>query len=143
MFISHIRFSLLVNLALSVSVYLFRCFSHGGWITGINAIDTIREGNIESMPLNFSNNKGRNIYYLFPLLFGVLGLVVQSINGEKNFWPSVLRILERSFRLTASSGSGSLTYMEKPEVWLLKGGQNISGLYRLLSHRLPSLSGVS
>jgi len=28
LFISHIRFSLLVNLALSVSVYLFRCFSH-------------------------------------------------------------------------------------------------------------------
>jgi 4-amino-4-deoxy-L-arabinose transferase and related glycosyltransferases of PMT family len=63
---------------------------HGGWITGINAIDTIREGNIESMPLNFSNNKGRNIYYLFPLLFGVLGLVVQSINGGKNFWPTLL-----------------------------------------------------
>ncbi len=62
---------------------------------------------------------------------------------KENFWPSVLRILERSFRLTASSSSGSLIYMEKTEVWLLKGDQNTSGLYQLLSHRLPLPSGVS
>lgn len=65
----------------------------GGWITGVKAIDAIREGDIKMMPPNFMNNKGRNVYFLLPLFLGLLGVVVQSINGAKHFWPVLLLFL--------------------------------------------------
>ncbi|HUW07436.1 MAG TPA: DUF2723 domain-containing protein [Williamwhitmania sp.] len=65
----------------------------GGWITGIHAIDAIREGDSKMMPSNLVNNKGRNVYFMLPLLLGVLGLVVQSVAGSRHFWPILLLFL--------------------------------------------------
>ncbi len=71
------------------------------------------------------------------------GLQKRKLSEKRKLLAASLEIPERNFRLTAFSGSGSLTRMEKPEVWLLKGDRNISDLYRLPFRRLPLLSGVS
>ena len=62
---------------------------HGNWITGINAIDSFMLGDQESMPDELKNNKGHNVYYLLPLLLGLMGIAFQFMKGKKgmqSFW---------------------------------------------------------
>ena len=61
----------------------------GNWITGIKFIDEILVGPQDNLPAQMANNKGRNVYYMLPLLLGLIGLLWQAFNGEKGiqgFW---------------------------------------------------------
>ena len=63
--------------------------THGNWITGIKAIDEAMVGPQDNMPSEIADNKGHNVYYMLPLLLGILGLVYQAYSGEKgiqSFW---------------------------------------------------------
>lgn len=43
----------------------------------------------EDMPFDIINNKGHNVYYMLPLLLGILGLLFQAYAGKKGiqgFW---------------------------------------------------------
>lgn len=63
--------------------------SHGNWITGIKFIDEVLVGPQEDMPDDIINNKGHNVYYMLPLLLGILGLLFQIYGGKKGiqgFW---------------------------------------------------------
>ena len=46
----------------------------GNWISGIPFIDNARLGPQDNLPTTMANNKGRNTYYLLPLLLGLLGM---------------------------------------------------------------------
>ncbi len=62
---------------------------NGNWITGIPFIDEALVGSQEDMPFNIINNKGHNVYYMLPLLLGILGLLYQAYAGKKGiqaFW---------------------------------------------------------
>ena len=62
---------------------------NGNWITGIKAIDTLLVGPQDEMPNDIANNKGHNVYYMLPLLLGLLGLCYQVSAGKKGiqgFW---------------------------------------------------------
>lgn len=62
---------------------------NGNWITGIPFVDTALVGPQEDMPLSIVNNKGHNVYYMLPLLLGILGLLFQAYAGQKgiqSFW---------------------------------------------------------
>jgi len=48
--------------------------SSGHWISGIKALDAARLGNQDKLPDTMKNNKARNVYYMLPFLFGLLGL---------------------------------------------------------------------
>ena len=59
----------------------------GNWITGFSFIDKQIEG--ENLPSDLMNNKGRNVYYMLPLLLGLIGLLYQAFSGQKgieSFW---------------------------------------------------------
>ena len=59
----------------------------GNWITGFSFIDKHIEG--ENLPSDLKNNKGRNVYYMLPLLLGLIGLFYQAFSGQKgieSFW---------------------------------------------------------
>ena len=63
--------------------------SNGNWITGISFIDEALVGPQVDMPLDIANNKGHNVYYMLPLLLGILGLLYQAYAGKKGiqgFW---------------------------------------------------------
>lgn len=63
--------------------------SNGNWITGIPFIDEALVGPQKDMPLDIINNKGHNVYYMLPLLLGILGLLYQAYAGKKGiqgFW---------------------------------------------------------
>ena len=46
---------------------------NGNWISGFSFIDNWRLGPQDNLPSELANNKGKNKYYMLPLLFGVLG----------------------------------------------------------------------
>lgn len=65
----------------------------GNWITGINFIDKILVGDQTNLPPELAENKGRNKYYMLPLLLGILGilfLINSGREGKHNFWITML-----------------------------------------------------
>jgi len=50
----------------------------GNWITGIRAIDNAILGDQDLLPAELKENKGHNVYYMLPLLLGLIGLTWQA-----------------------------------------------------------------
>lgn len=62
---------------------------HGNWITGIPFIDNALYGDQSKLPTELKENKGHNVFYMLPLLLGLLGLFWQAYRGKKGvqqFW---------------------------------------------------------
>lgn len=61
----------------------------GGVSTGIDFIDRLSYGKAEYYPDEIAQNKGHNVYFLLPLLLGILGIVFQLAKGARgvqSFW---------------------------------------------------------
>ena len=67
----------------------------GNWISGIPFIDNMRLGDQSLVPEEFTTgNKGHNVFYLLPLILGILGIIWQSLmhhrhnpnRGIEQFW---------------------------------------------------------
>ncbi len=56
----------------------------GNWITGIDIIDNARGTGSELLPDRYANNHGRNVYYMLPLILGLLGMVYQCRADARN-----------------------------------------------------------
>ena len=83
--------------------------SNGNWITGIKLIDTYLTGPQDNMPYDISENKGRNKYYMLPLILGILGLLFQAFSGRKGvqgFWIT--------FFLFFMTGIAIVLYLNQP-----------------------------
>ena len=66
---------------------------NGNWITGIKPIDALMVGPQDNMPNDIINNKGHNVYYMLPLLLGILGIFYQLGSGRRgmqSFWITFL-----------------------------------------------------
>jgi hypothetical protein len=63
---------------------------HGNWITGIKFLDEMRVGPQEHMPYDIIHNKGHNVFYMLPLILGIIGILVQVLQkgnkGVQSFW---------------------------------------------------------
>ena len=59
-------------------------YLNGNWITGFDFIDSARLGTQDNLPDRIKNNKARNVYYLLPLLLGLLGIFVGINHDQKN-----------------------------------------------------------
>jgi tetratricopeptide (TPR) repeat protein len=62
---------------------------NGNWISGIPFIDEPRVGPSDGLPHDIAANKGHNVYYMLPLLLGIIGLLYQAYAGKKgieSFW---------------------------------------------------------
>lgn len=57
----------------------------GNWISGIPALDKLRLGDQSTLPDEFGkDNPGHNVFYMLPLLLGLIGLLWQSLAKHKN-----------------------------------------------------------
>ena len=57
----------------------------GNWISGIPAIDNARLGDQSALPDEFGKgNKGHNVFYMLPLLLGLIGLLYQALYNHRN-----------------------------------------------------------
>lgn len=59
---------------------------HGNWESGIKAIDDFRIGDQSDAPALLAENKGKNHYYMLPLLLGLLGLFFQFDKDKRGSW---------------------------------------------------------
>ena len=64
--------------------------NHGNWISGIPFIDNPRLGDQSLLPYSEGKgNKGHNVFYMLPLLMGIIGLGWQAFTskrGIEQFW---------------------------------------------------------
>jgi len=58
----------------------------GNWESGIPFIDRIRLGDQSDAPDYLRNNKGKNHYYMLPLLLGLIGMFFQYSKDRRGFW---------------------------------------------------------
>jgi hypothetical protein len=56
----------------------------GNWISGIPFIDNALLGDQSKLPTELRENKGHNVYYLLPLLLGIIGIIWQLSSNKKN-----------------------------------------------------------
>lgn len=49
----------------------------GNWISGIPFLDNARLGDQSKLPTILKENKGHNVYYMLPLLLGIIGIIWQ------------------------------------------------------------------
>lgn len=65
----------------------------GNWISGIPFIDNMRLGDQSLLPDEFGKgNKGHNVFYMLPLLLGLIGLLWQAL---RSFGPDCKRGIEQ------------------------------------------------
>lgn len=62
----------------------------GNWISGIPAIDEARLGPQNKLPDDLENNRGRNKYYMLPLLLGLIGLFFHYKKHKQDFFVVLL-----------------------------------------------------
>lgn len=64
--------------------------THGNWISGIPFIDNMRLGDQSLLPDDLGKgNKGHNVFFMLPLILGIIGLLWQSFiskRGIEQFW---------------------------------------------------------
>lgn len=64
--------------------------NHGNWISGIPFIDNPRLGDQSLLPDDLgAGNKGHNVFFLLPLILGIIGLLWQAFTskrGIEQFW---------------------------------------------------------
>ena len=69
---------------------------HGNWLSGWKWLDDLRLGDQDQLPDELKQNKGHNVYYMLPLILGLIGLFWQSLGkhhgnvkdqtGIRQFW---------------------------------------------------------
>jgi hypothetical protein len=62
---------------------------NGNYITGIKFLDELRLGPQDEMAYSIEQSKGHNVYYMLPLILGLLGIACQIMSGKKgiqSFW---------------------------------------------------------
>lgn len=79
---------------------------YGNWESGIKPLDDLRLGDQSDAPDVLRNNKGKNHYYLLPLLLGVMGLFFQFERDKRGCW--------LTFLLFFMTGIAIVLYLNQP-----------------------------
>lgn len=124
--------------------------SAGNWITGINFLDEARLGDLSALPDRMANDPSRNVYYMLPFLFGLLGMFWHSSKRPNDF----IGLLA----LFIITGIGIIVYSNQPPneprerdyvlagsiftfcIWI---GLAVPALYQIMAERLGTSKTVS
>ena len=63
----------------------------GNWLSGIDFIDEARIGSQQNLPVFLKDNKGRNIYFMLPLILALIGFIYHLIKTPKD-WFTILML---------------------------------------------------
>ena len=58
---------------------------NGNWLSGIPFLDNMRLGSQDNLPETLGNNKAKNVYFLLPLLLGLIGMYFHYLKESKGF----------------------------------------------------------
>ena len=78
----------------------------GNWESGIGFIDKARLGDQSNAPDYLKHNKGKNHYYMLPLLLGLIGLFFQFSRDKRGTW--------LTFLLFFMTGIAVVIYLNQP-----------------------------
>ena len=78
----------------------------GNWESGIGFIDELRLGDQSDAPAHMADNKGKNHYYMLPLLLGLIGLFFQFARDKRGCWIT--------FLLFFMTGIAVVIYLNQP-----------------------------
>ncbi len=78
----------------------------GNWESGIGFIDKVRLGDQSAAPDYLKHNKGKNHYYMLPLLLGLIGLFFQFSRDKRGTW--------LTFLLFFMTGIAIVIYLNQP-----------------------------
>ena len=79
---------------------------YGNWESGIRPLDMLRLGDQSDAPAILSENRGKNHYYLLPLLLGLIGLFFQFDRDKRGCW--------LTFLLFFMTGIAIVIYLNQP-----------------------------
>lgn len=125
----------------------------GNWVTGIKPLDEVRLGrqDREELPEMLANNKAHNVYYMLPLLLGLLGMVAHFSMNRKDFSIVMLLFLFTGFAIIVYLNQTPYQPRERDyayagsfyafAIWI---GLGVVGVYALL-HKLlkPQPAGIA
>ena len=121
----------------------------GNWESGIPLIDQIRLGDQSDAPDYLKNNKGKNHYYMLPLLLGLIGLFYQFARDKRGCW--------LTFLMFFMTGIAIVIYLNQPpyqvrerdyayagsfyffSVWI---GMAVAAVYSWISGKISPLPSV-
>jgi len=78
----------------------------GNWESGIGFLDRMRLGDHRDAPAYLANNKGKNHYFLLPLLLGIIGIFFQFAKDKRGSWVT--------FLLFFMTGIAIVLYLNQP-----------------------------
>ena len=78
----------------------------GNWESGIGFIDKARLGDQSNAPAYLKDNKGKNHYYMLPLLLGIIGIFFQFARDKRGSWVT--------FLLFFMTGIAIVIYLNQP-----------------------------
>ena len=119
--------------------------TQGNWISGIPFIDNWRLGDQSLMPTDLTtDNKGHNVFFMLPLLLGIIGLLWQAFvskRGIEQFWVVTFLFLMTGVAIVVYLNQ----YPNQPRerdyafagsfyafaIWV---GMGVAGLWQILRH---------
>ena len=78
----------------------------GNWESGIGFLDKARLGDQSNAPSYLKDNKGKNHYYMLPLLLGIIGIFFQFSRDKRGSW--------LTFLLFFMTGIAIVLYLNQP-----------------------------
>ena len=85
----------------------------GNWECGIGFIDRIRLGDQSDAPAYLAENKGKNHYYMLPLLLGLIGLFFQYSRDKRGCWITFLMLFMTGLAIVVYLNQSPLQVRER------------------------------
>ncbi len=117
----------------------------GNWISGIPLIDTPRLGDQSLLPDDLGkDNKGHNVYYMLPLILGLIGLLWQAFAGKRGieqFWVVFFLFFMTGIAIVIYLNQTPLQPRERDYAFAgsfyafaIWAGMGVAGLWRIFLH---------
>lgn len=126
---------------------------NGNWITGFDSLDAMRLGSQKNLPPTMANNRGKNAYYMLPLILGLLGLFYQLNSGKKgkqDFWVVMSLFIMTGLAIVVYLNQTPLQPRERDyayagsfyafAIWI---GLGVLAVYELLKKYTPAVAGAA
>jgi Protein of unknown function (DUF2723) len=119
----------------------------GNWLSGIKFIDEIHlgKGTQDNLPDDVKNNKGRNVYYFLPFIFGLIGLMYHAQRDLKSFYVLLILFLFTSIALKVFLNERPFEPRERDyalvgsfyvfAIWI---GFGVFAIYEIVSEKIKS-----
>ncbi|MDR2847856.1 MAG: DUF2723 domain-containing protein, partial [Bacteroidales bacterium] len=122
----------------------------GNWLSGIPIIDKIRLGTQEDIPQSMKNTAGKNVYFMLPLLLGIIGMWWHWQRDRQYFWVVMTLFIMTGIAIVVYLNQTPLQPRERDyayagsfyafAVWI---GLGAAALYNGLRKRIPPIAALT